>query len=191
MAFLFSAECFCLSEFILIITKNSMTHIRIHIVPHTILLCVNLDIPDSEWGCDWESFRMAGAWRIWAESQWNLFISNQVSIFLCLQTLSCSFILCFPWWLFCLDFCCKKQINTWNFVMLTWPGSVAVQGGMLGREGGCCLCWLQPGEWSVKWRDSCPQVFFSSYFGLKNLVWVGSQPHSCCTDFCAVLMSVN
>lgn len=40
--FLFSADLlsFCLSEFILIITKNPMTHNRIHIVPCNVLLCV-------------------------------------------------------------------------------------------------------------------------------------------------------
>lgn len=168
-----------------------MTHIRIHIVPHNILLCVNLEMSGSEWGCDWESFRRAGAWRIWAESQWNLSISNQVSIFPCLQTLSCSFILCFPWWLFCLDFCCKKQINTWNFVML----NSAWQCTSAGRDAGQGR-WVLP-VLTAAWGMECemerfmPQVFFSSYFGLKNLVWVGSQPHSCCTDFCVVLMSVN
>lgn len=101
----------------------------------------DLEMSGSEWGCDWESFRTAGAWRIWAESQWNLFISNQVSIFPCLQTLSHSFILSFPWWLFCLDVCCKRQINTWNFVILglAWQCTRAGARGMLGRGG-----WVLP-----------------------------------------------
>lgn len=158
----------------------------------------NLEMSGSEWGCDWESFRTVGARRIWAESRWYLFISNQVSIFPCIQTLSCSLILSFPWWLFCSDFCCKKQINTWNFVILNlaWQCTSA----------GCC-CWgegdagqgkaslptltapLGNGAW--KWGFRASKCSFSSYFGLKKLVWVGSQPHSCCIDFSAVLMGAN
>lgn len=151
----------------------------------------NLGMSGSAWGCDWESFRMVGAWRIWAESQWNLFTFNQVSISPCLQTLSCSFILSFPWWLFCLDFCCKKQINTWNFVIvsLAWQCSSAGQGDAGQGKVGFARADCTPGEWGVKVRDSCLQMFL--LFGLKNLVWAGRQPHSCCTDFCAVLMSVN
>lgn len=68
---------------------------------------------------------------------------------------------------------------------------------LLGQEG----CWAgegefahadcTSGEWTMEVRVSASKCSFSSYFGLKKLVRVGSQPHSCCIDFCAVLMGAN
>lgn len=193
--FLFSAECFCLSEFILIITKNPMTHNRIHIVPHNVLLCVQFGDVWFWMGLLIEShLGWLGHEEYEQKAGGISSFPTRSAFFPCLQTLSCSFILSFPWWLFCLGFCCKKQINRWNCVVLNvaWQCSSAGARGMLGRGR-----WVLPmltaplgnGVWN--WEVHASKCSCSSYFGLKNLVWVGNQPHSCCTDFCAVLMSVN